>query len=193
MNEEDLIQGVINKERDACRELFDMYSKRIYNTALNFMQNEQDAEDITQEVFIEIFSSIQKFDRKAGLFTWIYRIAVNKSLEELRKRNTKKRFGKVISIFSSDFENLNLKDFSHPGVLLENKERTKILYEAIDKLPDKQKSAYILCKIEGLSNAETADILKASVSSVESLLFRANENLRKILTNFYKKNRKFLK
>ena len=78
MSEKELIQGVIAKDRNSCRELFDTYSERVYNTVLSFLQNANDAEDITQDVFIEIFDSIYKFNGKSGLYTWIYRIAVNK-------------------------------------------------------------------------------------------------------------------
>lgn len=184
---------MIVKDRNSCRELFNLYSGKVYNTVLNFLQNEQDAEDLTQEVFIEIFNSISVFNGKSGLYTWIYRIAVNKSLEHLRKRKAKKRFGSIISVFSGDDMNPALKDFSHPGVLLENKERVKILYTAIDKLPENQKSAYILSKFEELSYSEISNVMKISIPAVESLLVRAKENLKKNLTNFYKKDRRFLK
>ena len=80
--------------------------------------------------------------------------------------------------------------FYHPGVQLENKERSAILFNAIDQLPDKQKTAFVLSKIEELSYLEIAEIMQLSVSSVESLLFRAKQNLRKLLANYYEKNEK---
>lgn len=79
---------------------------------------------------------------------------------------------------------------------MENKERAAILFAAINKLPKNQKTAFILHKIEGLSYAEVADVMQATVSSVESLLFRAKQSLQKLLGDYYEKmksNRKFLK
>ena len=78
----------------------------------------------------------------------------------------------------------------HPGVQLENKERAAILFAAIDKLPDNQKAAFVLHKMEDLSYAEIAEVISVSVSSVESLMFRAKQNLQKLLRDYYEKNEK---
>jgi RNA polymerase sigma-70 factor (ECF subfamily) len=83
---------------------------------------------------------------------------------------------------------LKASAFYHPGTQLENKEQSAILFKAIDQLPEKQKSAFILHKIEGLSYNEIADILNTSLSSVESLLFRAKQNLQQSLSEYYKNN-----
>ena len=76
-------------------------------------------------------------------------------------------------------------DFEHPGVVLENKERAKILFKHINQLPDNQKVAFTLCNIEGLNYQEISEVMQLSSSSVESLLFRAKTNLRKTLKEFY--------
>jgi len=75
--------------------------------------------------------------------------------------------------------------FEHPGILLENKERGKVLFRAIDKLPDNQKVAFTLCNIEGLSYQEITEVMQLSLPSVESLIFRAKTTLRKILKDYY--------
>ena len=77
-------------------------------------------------------------------------------------------------------------DFFHPGIALEKQESAAILFRAIDKLPEKQKTAYLLTNIEGLSNTETANIMTNSVGAVESLLQRATKNLRKEVAGYYK-------
>jgi RNA polymerase sigma-70 factor (ECF subfamily) len=80
--------------------------------------------------------------------------------------------------------------FHHPGVQLENKERATILFSAIDKLPENQKTAFILAKLEDLSYSEISEVMNISNSSVESLLFRAKQNLQKLLGAYYQKNEK---
>ena len=77
--------------------------------------------------------------------------------------------------------------FDHPGVALENKERTQLLYQHIERLSDKQRTALILHRMEGLSYQEIAGIMEVSLSSVESLLFRAKQNLKKSLRHYYEK------
>jgi len=186
MDENELIENLKKNNQQAYKELVSVYSERVYNTLLGIVQNIEDAEDLTQEVFISIFKSISNFKGESKLYTWIYRITVSTALEYLRKKKTKKRFAFITSIFSENKPTQEIKDFEHPGILLENKERAQILFSAIEKLPDKQKTAYILSKIENLSYEEISKILEISISSVESLLFRAKENLKKLLYSYYK-------
>ncbi len=79
--------------------------------------------------------------------------------------------------------------FQHPGVLLENQERAAILFQALEKLPEKQKAAFVLHHLEALSYVEIAEVLQLSLSSVESLLFRAKQNLQRLLGDYYAKNK----
>ena len=160
----------------------------VYNTALGILQNTFDAEDLAQEVFVQVFHSVKNFKGDCKLSTWLYRITVTKSLDFLRAKKRKKRFAFVQSLFGSE-NNEPLAEqatFVHPGVQLENKERAAILFKAIDKLPENQKIAFTLSKVEGLSYQEIADVMQLSVSSIESLLFRAKNNLQKYLGDYYK-------
>ena len=77
-------------------------------------------------------------------------------------------------------------DFVHPGVALEQQENATILFRAIDKLADKQKTAYLLTRVDGLSNSEAANVMAVSVGALESLLQRGNANLKKHLAGWYK-------
>jgi len=166
---------------------FDANHKKVYNICLNILQNTEEAEDATQEVFIEVFHSLHAFRDESALSTWIYRIAVNKSLDVLKAKKRKKRFAFITHLFHPESgEQLHdVPNFDHPGVILENKERTQILFAAINKLPDSQKSAFVLLKIEGFSQKETAEIMKLSEKAIESLHQRAKENLKKLLENYY--------
>lgn len=192
MGEEDLILQLRSGNETAFRNLVHLYGDQVFNTSLSLMQNTEDAEDISQEVFIEVFRSIKEFRGDAKLSTWIYRITVAKSLEMIRKRKQKKRFAFITSLFSEGSEikkGMDLPHFDHPGVLLENKENAAVLFMAIDSLPENQRTAFILHKVEGISYAEIAGIMKLSLSSVESLMFRARQNLQKVLKGFYEKNK----
>lgn len=164
-------------------ELYLQFKDKVFNTALSYLQNTEDAEELTQDVFVEVYQSISKFQFRSSVSTWIYRITVNKSLDFIKYKNRKKRFGSIVSIFdaSSSKHIEQQSDFIHPGVQLEQRENSKILFKAIQQLPEKQQTAFILSKLEGLGNKEISAILEQSVGAVESLLSRAKENLRKEL------------
>ena len=186
----ELIEKIRNGNALAFSQLFNFHFSKLctYNFSLN--NNQQDAEDIAQEVFIEVYQSIDKFKNESKLFTWIYRIAVSKSLDHLKSKKRKKRFAFVQSLFGDEGISLlaDKPHFEHPGVLLENKEHSKVLFFAISKLPENQQTVFNLNKVEGLSYNEVSEVMQVSVSSVESLLFRANQNLKKLLENYYQKN-----
>ena len=185
MEENKLIDKIIAGDESAFKELYDTFSSRVYNTALGFVQSAEDAEDVTQEIFVSIFRSLESFKRDSTLSTWIYRITVNKSLEHIRSKKRKKRFGIVKSIFQKE-EVEEPIEFIHPGIIAENSERGKIIFRAIEKLTENQKTAFLLNKVENLSYKEISDIMKLSLSSVESLIFRARDNLKRELYNYYK-------
>lgn len=173
-------------DEEAFKILVDEYKNKVFNTCLGLLNNEEDADDIAQEVFLEVFKSIVAFKEDADLGTWIYRIAVNKSLELLRSKSRKKRFAWLTSLFGKE-EVYGGKhaDFIHPGVQLENKERSAILFQKINMLPENQKTAFVLHKVEGLSYGEVCDVMELSIASVESLIHRAKKNLKKTLEGYY--------
>ncbi len=189
MNQDSFIHKLKSGDNNSFCELVTQFKDRVYNTCLGLLQNIEDAEDTTQEVFIEIHQSIYQFKAESKLSTWVYRIAVTKSLELKRKKKSKKRFAVIESLWNNtSIETKDKSDFYHPGISLENKERAAILFKAIDKLPINQKTAFIMHKTEELSYAEVADIMELSISSVESLMFRAKQNLQKLLSDYYYKN-----
>ena len=174
----------------AFRKLVAIYSDRVYNTALGMVQNSGDAEDLSQEVFLEIFKSLPRFREESSLSTWIYRITVSKSLEHIRTAGRKKRSGLILSLFGKEnlLTDTTEQPFYHPGIQLENKERAAILFSAMAKLPVNQRTAFTLHKVEGLSHPEIAAIMETSVPSIESLIFRARKKLQELLSDYYEKN-----
>jgi RNA polymerase sigma factor (sigma-70 family) len=192
LTEAELIAQLKKGNTNAYKELVSKVSGRVYNVALGLLHNKEDAEDITQEVLTEIYQSVSRFNERSALSTWVYRIAVRKSLELIRSRNRKKRSGIIFSLFGKEDHLMvtTTSPFYHPGVKLENKERAAILFKAIERLPVNQQTAFTLHKLENLSYSELAEIMGVSVSSVESLIFRAKQNLRKLLGNYYDQNEK---
>ncbi len=190
LEEEKFIAALREGKNQAYGQLLDEYQQKVFGTCISFVPNQEDAEDIAQEVFVEVFNSIGKFKGDSKLSTWIYRIATNKCLEFIRKKNTKKRFGFMQSLLGNDLpidRSSNFTEFNHPGIQLENKEKSEILFAAINKLPEAQRIVYTLNKIDDLSYQEVSEITEKSVSSIESLLFRAKKNLKTLLYDYYKK------
>lgn len=182
-----MVEQLKKGDEAAFRMLVETWQNLVYNTALGIVQNAEDAEDIAQEVFVQAFQSIGSFKGESKLSTWLYRIAVTKSLDLERRKKRKKRFAFVRSIFGEQNEVLvNPPDFHHPGISLDNKEDAAVLFRAISALPENQRVAFTLNKVEGLSYQEVSEVMKTTVSSVESLMHRAKNNLRKMLEDYYK-------
>lgn len=174
--------GLRNGEEPAFKELVILFQDKVFNTALGLLQHHTEAEDIAQEVFIQVYRSIGQFKGDSLLSTWIYRITVTRALDHLRSKKRKKRFGFLSSLFGDDNKPVyEPEDFNHPGVQKERKEDAALLFKMIDQLPENQRTAFILNKVEELSYREIAGILNSSESAVDSLLQRAKQNLRKKL------------
>ena len=109
-------------------------------------------------------------------------------MDHIRRKKRKKRFAVIHSLFGLNNEMLHEPpDFHHPGVSLDNKERAAVLFKAVEKLPENQRIAFTLNKLEGLNYQEISEVMNATVSSVESLLHRAKNNLKKHLEDYYRK------
>jgi RNA polymerase sigma factor (sigma-70 family) len=177
-------------DEQAFQELVEQFRDRVFNSAIGLLQHRENAEDITQEVFIEVFRSVSRFRGDCSLSTWIYRITIQKSLEHLRISRRRKRTGILLSLFGKE-DQFNVPvdtPFYHPGILLENKERAAILFGAFALLPLNQRTAFILHKVEGLSQAEIAEVMATTISAVESLIVRARKRLKELLSDYYEKN-----
>ena len=155
----------------------------VFNTSVAYVLNLHDAEEITQDVFVDIHFGLEKFKGESSLKTWIYRLTINRCIDFIKHKNRKKRFAYISSLFNKDTGHLVVDppDFDHPGVLAERKETTAIIFKCIDQLPESQKTAFILSKLEGLTNIEISKVMNLSVGAIESLQSRAKENLKKKL------------
>jgi RNA polymerase sigma-70 factor (ECF subfamily) len=186
LNQIELIVLLQQGNETAFKELVQTYEVLVYNTTLSIVQNETVADDITQEVFIKVYQSIHSFKGESKLSTWLYRIAITKSLDYLKHKKRKKRFAFIQSLTGSrNEEEIHPPEFNHPGIVMEQKENAKALFIAMNKLPENQRIAFTLHKLEALKHQEVAVVMQVSVQAVESLIARAKTNLRIILKTYF--------
>ena len=192
MDEDELVSLLKAGNIDAFRSLVEQHQNRVLNICYGFFKIKQDAEDTAQEVFIEVFRSIANFREDSKLSTWIYRIAVTKSLDLIRKKNRKRRLSSVQKRLGmhAEIELIPSPESNGPESRMESRERARILKHAVDSLATKQKVATTLSKYEGFSNREIAEIMAMSVPAVEALIHRAKANLRKKLYRYYESSLK---
>jgi RNA polymerase sigma-70 factor (ECF subfamily) len=144
------------------------------------VQQAEDAEEIVQDVFVKLYHNKEEMLSNPVLNTWLYRIAINASLDHLRKAKALKSGGLLQRVFRITQEETPVA-FEHPGVLLDKKQDAVLLFAALKKIPEQQRIAFLLQQTEGRTVAEVADILESSIQAAEALIKRAKENLRKQL------------
>ena len=184
-SETELIDRLQKGDELAFRFLVETYQRQVFTTVLALIQNMEEAEDVAQEVFVEVYETVHRFRGEARLSTWLYRLATSNALKAIQKRKAQKRFAFLSSLFGDNNEVVHHPpDFHHPGVALEDKEQMQLLFRAIARLPDKQKVAFTLHHVDGLSYQEIAEVMQTTLSSVESLIHRAKQNLKKQLQGY---------
>lgn len=187
MTDQELIEGLSGRDNTAINYLVSTYQKRVIKTAFYFIGNLEDAEDLSQEIFLDIVKSIGSFRGTSSFSTWLYRICVNRSINVIRKNNRRKIFTSLEHFFRQSDENGRTieREPSNECDPFDEKETKEFLSYAISKLPENQRIAFVLSKYEELSYKEIAEIMNNSVSSVESLIHRAKINLQKMLVNHF--------
>lgn len=189
-SEAELLEGLKSGDTTAYRSLVQLNSANVYNVALKLLGDEQEAEDVLQETFLSAFEAIDRFEGRSKLSTWLYRIAYNASLMRLRKR-------RQMTTFSLDRPppednagpepvSYDLVDWSTvPDDQLLTAEARQVMDDAIAELPESLRSAFVLRDIQGLSGAETAEILGITVQAVKNRLHRARLTLRDRLSGYF--------
>lgn len=167
-------------DQAAFRSLVEEHQQIVFTTCMGIVHNEYDADDVTQDVFIQAYHSIHSFRADAKLSTWLCRMAINKSLNFVRDNKRKQFFKSLVSIDENEIEDLpsDLESAENESAI-----RAQQFHKAIDRLPKKQRTAFVLCKYDEMSYKDIAEVMQISLSSVESLLFRARKSLQKKLSN----------
>lgn len=154
----------------------------MYNIIYSYTRSHEQTEELTQDTLIAAINGLKGFSRQSSLKTWVCAIAINKCKDHIKYIMRKKRIARTVSIDTAIREGRTLSsDFYHPGMKLLSNEQMALLFNSIDELPEKQKQALILMKLDGMNQKETAEIMNTSPKAVESLVTRAKKNLRKSL------------
>lgn len=197
-DKQDLLSRLKDKDWEAFKELIENYQDTVYRIAFGMTNDPMDAQDITQEVFLTIYRKIEDFEGRSSLSTWIYRIAVNTSIDLIRKRSTRKEevsLEEYLPQFSED-ERLSspMVDWSRlPLKVLMNEESMEVIKESIRALSPDIRIAVVLKDIEGLSLREVAEILNLTVPAVKSRIHRGRLILRGWLADYFERLRPRLK
>jgi RNA polymerase sigma-70 factor (ECF subfamily) len=184
MTQNELIELVLDGNQEAFRSIVDQYKAKIFRTCIGFVHNKEDAEELTQDVFVRVFKNLDRFKGSSSFSTWIYRIAVNCSLNHLRKQKRSKlllRLEHVFGIGMSDEKNAAVKYAESPEKMMIDEERNWYLHKAIDSLPENQRIAFTLSKYDDMSQRDIAIVMHITEGAVEALLQRAKKNLQKKL------------
>jgi RNA polymerase sigma-70 factor, ECF subfamily len=192
MSDTEIVQTVLAGNREAFRIIADKYQGVVFRTCMGFVHNKEDAEDITQDVLVNVYQSLPSFRGNAEFSTWVYRIAINASLNFMRKKSRQVivtrienlfHFGKTRAIphFESNMYN--------PEQILTNRERSEQIHKAMGSLPENQRIAFTLSKYDDLPQRDISKIMDMSEGAVEALLYRAKANLQNKLAGMYKKRR----
>ncbi len=171
----ELVKNLKEGNEKAFEEIVNIYKHLILNIIYRYTSNYDDAEDITQEVFVKVWKNIKSFKGKSKFSTWLYRITVNHCLNYINKHKKDPiSFERVVG-------KGRVSNTPNSEIIYEKKNKAEIIREALSNLPDRQKIALILSKFEYKSYNEISHIMGVSISSVESLIFRAKVNLKKEL------------
>jgi len=180
VNIDHLVAPLQNGDRRAFSEMVNACQSLVYSTVFNVVLQAEEAEDVSQEVFVQAFLSIGSFRGDAKLSTWLYRIAFTKALEHNRRKKARKRWAFLQPLQHAQVEHVPTT-LDHPGVALDKKEDARLLFEALAKLPEQQQAAFLMIKVQSMTYAEAAEVLQTGIKAVEGLMHRAKANLRQYL------------
>ena len=174
-DDEKKVLEFLSGRKEALAELFRRYRQDVYEIAYRFTSNRDDALEITQEVFMKLIEGLESFRRGSRFFTWLYRIAVNQSIDFLRRRKRR------AAVPLEEGELRNLRRGTDPVQRAQSAELSERLREALGKLSEKHRTVLILHGMENLSYREIAQVVGCSIGTVMSRLFYARKRLAELL------------
>lgn len=169
-----LFQRIATGDALAFRELSRLHLTMIVTYCARMLGNQADAEDVAQDAFVRVWQKAETYQPRARARTWLLAIAHNLALDRLRQQKTRRE--------ADEAEDLHAPSSEQPVGLLLLKQTSLDVAQALDRLPERQKTALLLCHEQGLSGAEIAEVLGASPDAVESLLARGRRTLRTLLS-----------
>lgn len=175
----------------AFTELIERHQARVYNHALRLMGNSQDAEEVLQDTFLQVYRNLARFEERSRFSTWIYRIATNEALMRLRKASRKREvFLEDSRGPGGEWRGEEVRDFARSALdEVMDREMLRVLQDVLSELPEEHRVVFTMRDIDGLSNSEVADVLEISVPAVKSRLHRSRLYLRDRLSRIYGERR----
>lgn len=192
VSESDIIRRVVEGDREEFRHLVEKYQQMVFRTCIGFVHYKDDADDLTQEVFIKAYESLNRFRGDSAFSTWLYRIAVNAALNRTKRSPFSfilKRAGDNRSDdIPPDISDINEPYADDPESIMIRQEDIERVRRAVDSLPESQRTAIVLSRYDGLPQKEIAEIMNTTEGAVEALIQRAKKSLREKLAPKRKKN-----
>lgn len=176
MSDEQVIHEILSGDASAFKMLMEKYRLQVFRTVMGFVHTKEDAEDVTQDIFVKVYQTLAAFKGESEFSTWLYRVTVNMSINFVNRNRKNRLLQSLEDIFhkpSSD---------KTPLEQLEESERDQRIRKAIDSLSEKQRMAFILSRYEELPQKTIASVMDTSEGAVEQLLQRAKNNLQKNLS-----------
>jgi len=187
VTDEDVITRIMNGEKSAYELIMRKYNQRLFRIARSYITNEDEIEDVIQEAYIKAYEQMPRFEKRSSFSTWLIRIVINEALARVKQQ---KRFTSIAHDLPDDAESIQkvpieLQTQETPIGKLMNTELKDILEKAVDRLPDKYRSVFVMREVEGMSIAETSESLRITETNVKVRLNRAKEMLRETMSSFY--------
>jgi RNA polymerase sigma factor (sigma-70 family) len=187
ISDEEIIGRVMNGEKSAYEIIMRKYNQKLFRIARSYLTNEDEIEDVIQEAYIKAYEQMPRFEKRSSFPTWLIRIVINEALARLKHR---KYFASLTYDYPDDpgyfrATPIELQTKETPIGKLMNTELKGILEKAVDRLPDKYRTVFLMREIEGMSVAETSESLEISETNVKVRLNRAKEMLRESISGFY--------
>ena len=186
-SDNELIKQISKGSTAAYEELVKRYETKVFNLAMSFTRNIEDAEEVLQDVFLTVYRKVEGFEGKSAFSSWLYRITVNAAFMKLRKRkqNQAVSLDEVTPVLEKSWQEREDSPIHHCDALAINNQLKETLTRAIEKLPEEYRLVFMLRDVDGLSNKEVGEMLKISIPAVKSRLHRSRLMLRKKLHRFY--------
>ena len=181
-----LMMRIGRGDKEAFSRLYDRHRRRMLSFCYRVVRRRELAEELTQEIFLKIFQSAPRYEPVAKFKTWLYRVALNHCLNEIRRPEHAEQFDSLDQTFTNGEGSKirhDLADDSSPSPLEQaaGHETAQSIWSALAELPENQRTSFILCRLEDLSYAEIAETMLLSESAVKSLIHRATVTLRDTL------------
>ncbi len=187
-SDESVIERILRGEKEAYEVLMRRYNQRLFRIARSYITDEDEIEDVVQEAYVHAYEQLDRFEFRSRFSTWLIRILINEALARVKQKQRFQSFTPALSRDAAGGAEIQspIPESESPVEKLMNAELKEILEKAVDGLPEKYRTVYMMREIEGMSVAETSQCLSISQTNVKVRSLRAKEMLRDSISGFYR-------